>query len=146
MGASPVAGLQVVAAWPCISSPQRTFVSRATASKFNLKVASQGLTKLSNISLQGLPERYPSSSSKYHRIVPRAMTGESEEGTAYGLPIDLRGKRAFIAGGADDNGYGWAIAKALAAAGAEILVGTWVPDLNIFETSLRRGKFDNSCR
>ena len=37
------------------------------------------------------------------------------------------GKRAFIAGVADDNGFGWAIAKALAAAGAEILVGTWVP-------------------
>lgn len=37
------------------------------------------------------------------------------------------GKRAFIAGVADDNGYGWAIAKALAAAGAEILLGTWVP-------------------
>ncbi|THU58142.1 hypothetical protein C4D60_Mb03t11060 [Musa balbisiana] len=66
-------------------------MSRATASEFNPKVASQGLTKLSNISLQGLPGRYPSSSSKYHRIVPRAMTGESEEGTAYGLPIDLRG-------------------------------------------------------
>ncbi|URD92228.1 Enoyl- acyl-carrier-protein reductase NADH [Musa troglodytarum] len=84
------------------------------------------------------------------------MTGESEEGTAYGLPIDIRAsspylfvysrKHAFIAGVADDNGYGWAIAKALAAAGAEILVGTWVPALNIFETSLRRGKFDNSCR
>ncbi|CAA6661605.1 unnamed protein product [Spirodela intermedia] len=53
-------------------------------------------------------------------------------------------KRAFIAGVADDNGYGWAIAKALAAAGAEILVGTWVPALNIFETSLKRGKFDQS--
>ncbi|KAL5681311.1 hypothetical protein ACJX0J_007696, partial [Zea mays] len=53
-------------------------------------------------------------------------------------------KRAFIAGVADDNGYGWAIAKALAAAGAEMLVGTWVPALNIFETSLRRGKFDES--
>ncbi|CAH2041540.1 unnamed protein product [Thlaspi arvense] len=53
-------------------------------------------------------------------------------------------KRAFIAGVADDNGYGWAIAKSLAAAGAEILVGTWVPALNIFETSLRRGKFDES--
>ena len=39
----------------------------------------------------------------------------------------LAGKRAFIAGVADDNGYGWAIAKSLAAAGAEILVGTWVP-------------------
>ena len=37
------------------------------------------------------------------------------------------GKRAFIAGVADDNGFGWAIAKSLAAAGAEILVGTWVP-------------------
>lgn len=37
------------------------------------------------------------------------------------------GKRAFIAGVADDNGYGWAIAKSLAEAGAEILVGTWVP-------------------
>ncbi|KAI4963139.1 hypothetical protein ZWY2020_019659 [Hordeum vulgare] len=49
------------------------------------------------------------------------------------------GKRAFIAGVADDNGYGWATAKALAAAGAEILLA-----LNIFETSLRRGKFDES--
>ncbi|KAK9285519.1 hypothetical protein L1049_024713 [Liquidambar formosana] len=37
------------------------------------------------------------------------------------------GKRAFIAGVVDDNGCGWAIAKSLAAAGAEILVGTWVP-------------------
>ncbi|GKV34575.1 hypothetical protein SLEP1_g42938 [Rubroshorea leprosula] len=57
----------------------------------------------------------------------------------------LAGKRAFIAGVADDNGYGWAIAKSLAAAGAEILVGTWVPALNIFESSLIRGKFDESC-
>jgi len=70
----------------------------------------------------------------------RAMSQRGSQG----LPIDLTGKRAFIAGVADDNGYGWAIAKALAAAGAEILVGTWVPALNIFETSLRRGKFDES--
>jgi len=42
------------------------------------------------------------------------------------------GKRAFIAGVADDNGYGWAIAKSLAAAGAEILVGTWVPVSYLF--------------
>lgn len=42
------------------------------------------------------------------------------------------GKRAFIAGVADDNGYGWAIAKALAAAGAEILVGTWVPVCSLY--------------
>ncbi|TVU06624.1 hypothetical protein EJB05_49848, partial [Eragrostis curvula] len=80
-------------------------------------------------------------SSKRSGVVVRAMSGES---ASQGLPIDLRGKRAFIAGVADDNGYGWAIAKALAAAGAEIFVGTWVPALNIFETSLRRGKFDES--
>ncbi|CAN1144431.1 Enoyl-[acyl-carrier-protein] reductase [NADH], chloroplastic [Linum perenne] len=77
------------------------------------------------------------------RAVPvRAMSSKND--TLPGLPIDLRGKRAFIAGVADDNGYGWAIAKSLAAAGAEILLGTWVPALNIFESSLRRGKFDKS--
>ncbi|XP_042444029.1 enoyl-[acyl-carrier-protein] reductase [NADH] 1, chloroplastic-like [Zingiber officinale] len=56
----------------------------------------------------------------------------------------MAGKRAFIAGVVDDNGYGWAITKALVAAGEEILVGTWVPALNIFETSLRCDKFDKS--
>lgn len=61
-----------------------------------------------------------------------------------GLAIDLRGKKAFIAGIADDNGFGWAIAKSLAEAGAEISIGVWVPALNIFETSFRRGKFDAS--
>ncbi|KAG0611353.1 hypothetical protein M758_7G135000 [Ceratodon purpureus] len=74
----------------------------------------------------------------------RAMASSNGASTPSGLPIDLRGKRAFIAGVADDQGFGWAIAKALAAAGAEILVGTWVPALNIFESSLRRGKFDES--
>ncbi|KAF2289470.1 hypothetical protein GH714_036431 [Hevea brasiliensis] len=72
------------------------------------------------------------------------MSAPNENKTLPGLPVDLRGKRAFIAGVADDNGYGWAIAKSLAAAGAEIVVGTWVPALNIFESSLRRGKFDES--
>ncbi|XP_058768746.1 uncharacterized protein LOC131642526 isoform X2 [Vicia villosa] len=35
------------------------------------------------------------------------------------------GKRAFIAGVADDNGYGWAIAKSLAAAGASWHMDSW---------------------
>lgn len=65
-------------------------------------------------------------------------------GNGTGLPIDLRGKKAFIAGVADDQGFGWAIAKSLAEAGAEISLGVWVPALNIFETSFRRGKFDES--
>lgn len=60
------------------------------------------------------------------------------------LKIDLRGKKAFIAGVGDDQGFGWAIAKALAEAGAEILIGTWTPILRIFKTSLESGKFDEA--
>lgn len=60
------------------------------------------------------------------------------------LKIDLKGKRAFVAGIGDDQGFGWAIAKALAEAGCEILVGTWTPILRIFTTSLETGKFDES--
>ncbi|KAL2569314.1 hypothetical protein AAZV13_18G121300 [Glycine max] len=85
-----------------------------------------------------------SGAAKYGKILTKAMSESSSNKEVAGLPIDLKGKRAFIAGVADDNGYGWAIAKSLAAAGAEILVGTWVPALNIFESSLRRGKFDES--
>jgi len=58
------------------------------------------------------------------------------------LSIDLEGKRAFVAGVSDDRGYGWAIAKALAAAGASVRVGTWPPTLNIFQRSLERGRLD----
>lgn len=60
------------------------------------------------------------------------------------LRIDLKGKKAFIAGIGDDQGFGWAIAKALAEAGATILVGTWTPMMKIFTTSLENGKFDES--
>ncbi|XP_071706892.1 enoyl-[acyl-carrier-protein] reductase [NADH] 2, chloroplastic-like [Rutidosis leptorrhynchoides] len=81
---------------------------------------------------------------RFRKMTTKAMSDSSDKNTLPGLPIDLRGKRAFVAGIGDDNGYGWAIAKSLAAAGAEILVGTWVPILNIFETSLRQGRFDKS--
>src|SRR6476620_5892205 len=60
------------------------------------------------------------------------------------LAIDLTGKRALVAGVADDAGFGFAIAKALAEAGASVCVGTWPPALNIFETLIRRGKIDES--
>jgi len=60
------------------------------------------------------------------------------------LNIDLRGKRALVAGVADDGGFGFAIAKALAEAGATICLGTWPPALGIFQTLLARGKFDAS--
>ncbi len=60
------------------------------------------------------------------------------------LQIDLRGKRAFVAGVADDDGFGFAIAKALAEAGATICVGTWPPALGIFKALLERGKLAKS--
>jgi enoyl-[acyl-carrier protein] reductase I len=62
------------------------------------------------------------------------------------LPIDLTGRRALVAGVADDAGYGFAIAKALAEAGASVCVGTWPPALNIFMNLLERGKLDESRR
>jgi enoyl-[acyl-carrier protein] reductase I len=60
------------------------------------------------------------------------------------LSIDLRGKRALVAGVADDGGFGFAIAKTLAEAGASVCLGTWPPALGIFKTMLERGKFDES--
>ncbi|MFN2400453.1 MAG: enoyl-[acyl-carrier-protein] reductase [Gemmatimonadaceae bacterium] len=62
------------------------------------------------------------------------------------LQIDLSGRRALVAGIADDAGYGFAIAKALAEAGASVVVGTWPPALNIFTNLLERGKLDESRR
>lgn len=60
------------------------------------------------------------------------------------LSIDLTGKRALVAGVADDGGFGFAIAKALAEAGASVCVGTWPPALGIFTKLLERGKLDES--
>jgi enoyl-[acyl-carrier protein] reductase I len=60
------------------------------------------------------------------------------------LKIDLSGKRALVAGVADDGGFGFAIAKALSEAGATVCVGTWPPALGIFKTLLERGKLDAS--
>jgi enoyl-[acyl-carrier protein] reductase I len=62
------------------------------------------------------------------------------------LSIDLRNKRALVAGVADDVGFGFAIAKSLAEAGASVSLGVWPPALGIFETVLRRGKLDESRR
>ena len=62
------------------------------------------------------------------------------------LSIDLTGRRALVAGVADDAGYGFGIAKALAEAGASVCVGTWPPALTIFKNLLERGKLDESRR
>jgi len=60
------------------------------------------------------------------------------------LNIDLSGKRAFVAGVADDGGFGFAIAKHLAEAGATVCVGTWPPAYTIFTKLLQLGKIKDS--
>jgi len=60
--------------------------------------------------------------------------------------FSLKGKKAFIAGIGDDQGYGWAIAKVLAEAGVDLLIGTWAPLFKIFTHSWESGKFDSSRR
>jgi enoyl-[acyl-carrier protein] reductase I len=60
------------------------------------------------------------------------------------LSIDLTGKRALVAGVADDGGFGFAIAKALAMAGCKVCVGTWPPALGVFRLLLKGGKMDAS--
>ncbi|HKO92282.1 MAG TPA: enoyl-[acyl-carrier-protein] reductase [Polyangiaceae bacterium] len=58
------------------------------------------------------------------------------------ISVDLKGRRALVAGVSDDVGFGFAIARALAEAGASVCLGCWPPALGIFETLLRRGKLD----
>src|SRR4029077_2184884 len=62
------------------------------------------------------------------------------------LGIDLSGKRALVAGVSDDGGFGFAIAKALAEAGATVSVGSWPPALGIFLKLIERGKMEESLR
>ncbi|MBV8757574.1 MAG: enoyl-[acyl-carrier-protein] reductase [Deltaproteobacteria bacterium] len=62
------------------------------------------------------------------------------------LSIDLTGKHALVAGVADDGGFGFAIAKALAEAGATVSVGSWPPAMGIFTKLLDLGKLDASLQ
>ena len=62
------------------------------------------------------------------------------------IKIDLGGRRAFVAGVADERGYGFAIARALAEAGASVCVGTWPPALNIFKKLISSGRIDEARR
>jgi enoyl-[acyl-carrier protein] reductase I len=58
------------------------------------------------------------------------------------LAIDLTGKHALVAGVGDERGLGFAIAKALAEAGATVSVATWPPLLKMFKLMLGRDKVD----
>lgn len=146
MVAIAASALQIVTARPSIFFTQRNFrpvVASALLDANRLPWAK--LSSSCHVShVQHFKRNFSKVPSRHEKFVTKSTSEASEDKPVSGLSIDLKGKRAFIAGVADDNGYGWAIAKSLAAAGAEILVGTWVPALNIFEMSLRRGKFDQS--
>lgn len=58
------------------------------------------------------------------------------------LAIDLRGKHAVVAGVGDERGLGFAIAKALAEAGATVAVATWPPLYKMFKLLMSRDKVD----
>src|SRR5258708_1112945 len=77
---------------------------------------------------------------------PPSCPGVFAAVSTFMLGIDLSGRRALVTGVADDSGFGFAIAKALAEAGAAVCVGTWPPALNIFLNLLDRGKMDESRR
>ena len=62
------------------------------------------------------------------------------------LSIDLAGKHALVAGVADDRGFGFAISKALAEAGARVFVAVWPPAYGVLTKLLARGKLDESLR
>uniref|UniRef100_A0A7N0SZY8 Lipoxygenase domain-containing protein n=1 Tax=Kalanchoe fedtschenkoi TaxID=63787 RepID=A0A7N0SZY8_KALFE len=142
MAATAATSMQLAASRPSILSSRKIVkpVASVQVAAAGAKLASSNYVS----SASNFRRNITTTAVKFQRTVTKAMAETSKGNAGSSLAIDLRGKRAFIAGIADDNGYGWAIAKALAAAGAEILVGTWVPALNIFETSLRRGKFDDS--
>ncbi|KAF3787810.1 Enoyl-[acyl-carrier-protein] reductase NADH, partial [Nymphaea thermarum] len=144
MAAATASKLQIATSRPYVSSgklvkPGFAVLRTDFGGYSNIKILSSFIS-----SAPALSRCYVKQARKHERVVTKAISGANGDVFSASSSLDLRGKRAFIAGVADDNGYGWAIAKSLAAAGAEILLGTWVPALNIFETSLRRGKFDES--
>mmetsp|Transcript_14703 Transcript_14703/g.20997 ORF Transcript_14703/g.20997 Transcript_14703/m.20997 type:complete len:371 (-) Transcript_14703:82-1194(-) len=120
--------------------------------KFSTILSAVGALTLSTSTIAFAPSIAvgKSSFSATTRAIEKSSNGKLTGRTAHNSStqlkmaanIDLKGKVAFIAGVADSTGYGWAIAKALANAGATIIIGTWPPVLKIFQMGLRKGSFD----
>lgn len=56
------------------------------------------------------------------------------------IPVDLKGKTALVTGVADDVGFGWHIAKALQAAGCDVILASHPRVVSIVERFLTRDK------
>jgi enoyl-[acyl-carrier protein] reductase I len=67
-------------------------------------------------------------------------------GRTSSLKVDMEGKTVFVGGVADSTGYGWAISKACADAGAKVLLGTWPPVMPIFKSSIDKNLFADDSK
>lgn len=63
-----------------------------------------------------------------------------------GNNLNLKGKVAFLCGASSEKGFGWAIAKELADAGATVLFGTWPMGLKIFERNYKKKAMEDERR
>jgi len=97
---------------------------------------------------QTMAPRYlvPSIVDRQNRLACNAMMTASEIATPKFLNgVDLTGKVAFIVGASSETGYGFAIAKELAQAGATILFGSWPMTLQIFRRTMRKQSFKEAA-
>ncbi len=91
------------------------------------------MLSLSGVGLEGARRACgPACLRRMHASAPRGEAVRCSE-------LDLSGKVAFVAGVADASGYGWAVARQLARAGATIAVGTWPPAMPLLQRALRKG-------
>jgi len=63
-----------------------------------------------------------------------------------GNNLKLEGKVAFLCGAASEKGFGWAIAKELADAGATVIFGTWPMGLKIFQRNYKKKSMEDERR
>jgi len=124
----------------CLKKKEKMIAPRLTSSVLAVLAFSTTCSAFApSVSLGRSTFRATPTKTYVNNITPPARSSTS---LSMAKSIDLTGKVAFIAGVADSTGYGWAIAKGLADAGATIIVGTWPPVLKIFQAGLKKGSFD----
>eukprot|EP00922_Rhytidocystis_sp_ex-Travisia-forbesii_P043562 GHVS01064994.1.p1 GENE.GHVS01064994.1~~GHVS01064994.1.p1 ORF type:complete len:333 (-),score=66.23 GHVS01064994.1:521-1519(-) len=119
----------------------------ASVSGFTLTTTSRLTNRPSSLPSTGLSQCLrPAAAEAAAASASTAPAGVKRQTVQMSFPVDLHGKVAFVAGVADSSGYGWAVAKNLASAGAKIVLGTWPPVLGIFKKSLESGRLDEDMK
>jgi enoyl-[acyl-carrier protein] reductase I len=78
--------------------------------------------------------------------IPASQSMPTVRAAAGPMKIDLTGKVAFLCGASSEKGFGWAIAKELAEAGATVLFGTWPKGLKIFQMNYKKPALEEARR